>query len=344
MRIVSLWLACTVHSYTFRRREQHRLLLQLLILIVALALLTAGAESLVRGAAALARRMGVSAFVIGLTVVGFGTSTPELFTGIAAAIRARADPAYANVNVGNIVGSNIFNIAFILGLVALIMPIHVGQRGIRREIILVITTSLVPFAILATGGTCTRWHGALLVALLMFYVWRAYVAGRADGAAKTNEETPSREGLPINLAWIAGGLLLLVAGSEILVRSAVQLARGLGVSELVISLTIVAAGTSAPELFTSLMAALRRQPDLSVGNILGSNIFNILGILGAASLITPQTIASQVFWLDAPVMVLASAALLPIAMRSAMISRIEGACLFSGYIIYVGVLIALALR
>jgi cation:H+ antiporter len=337
------------------------MLLYVLVLVGGLAVLTAGAELLVRGASSLALRLGVSSFFIGLTIVGFGTSTPELATGVAAAVRSMSEPAYSDVNVGNVIGSNIFNVAAILGLVAVLSPIAVRSRVVRNEVLLVILVAFLPLTALLTGGTITRVHAAVFVLGLVLFILRGYVQGRAagagDGVDGPGESAETRAALEatggaagakravwVDLLLIGLGLLLLVGGSEMLVRSAVAMARQLEVDELVISLTIVAAGTSAPELFTSLVAAVRKQSDLSVGNILGSNIFNILGILGVASLVFPQRVASQVFWLDLPVMIVACIALLPIVMTGGRISRGEGAALLAGYLVYVGVVLWLALR
>lgn len=324
-------------------------MLNLLILAASLVVLVIGAESLVQGAASLARRMGVSSFFIGLTIVGFGTSAPELATGITAAIRSRADPAFANVNIGNVVGSNICNIALILGLTAVLCPIPVKARVVRAEVVIVILAAFVPFLAVLNQNMLFRWEGAVMIGLLALYVWRGYRIGRrsdqtADLALEQELEhelgvdRPGWRSHPVGaLVLVAAGLGLLVLGSGYLVESAVGMARSLGVSELMISLTVVAFGTSAPELFTSLIAARRRQSDISVGNILGSNVFNVLGILGVSSVIQPQTVDRQVLWLDTPVMIAASMALLPIMLTGGRISRTEGGILLAGYLVYLAV-------
>lgn len=324
----------------------------ILLLTASLVLLAVGAEALVRGASALAKRMGVSAFFIGLTIVGFGTSTPELITSIVAGLEGRTDIA-----VGNVVGSNIFNIAAILGLTALIAPIPVRTQVVRGEVFIVILTALLPFSAMAFGGTLPGWIGLVMMGLLVLYVVRGFRAGRAsetlspqatkEAARELERELglakPGwRQSLTAHLLSIAVGLALLVLGSNLLVDAASRIARALGVSELAIGLTIVAAGTSAPELVTSLVAALRKQSDIAVGNILGSNVFNILGVLGATTALTPQRLAPQVLRLDGPVMVAASLALLPIALYRNRISRLEGALLLSAYVAYVVVLFTLA--
>ena len=314
----------------------------------ALLVLTVGAEALVRGASGLAHRMGVSSFFIGLTIVGFGTSTPELATGITAAL-----DGFSDINIGNVVGSNIFNIAFILGVTAMIAPIPVNTRVVRSEVLLVIATACLPFIAVMTGGNITRLEGTLLVAGLVAFVIRGYRNGRAEdpkvaeGIAHEIEDEMAVPGVKTTPVWIAiamvaVGLAMLVVGSHLLVQSAVTIARGLGVSELVIALTIVSAGTSAPELVTSLVAAVRKQSDISIGNILGSNIFNVLGILGITSMVKPQHVDNQVIWLDTPIMIGLSIACLPIMMSHHRISRAEGVVLFVMYLAYIVALFTVA--
>jgi cation:H+ antiporter len=319
-------------------------LLSAVLLVVSLLILTGGAELLVRGAVAIAKNMGVSAFFIGLTIVGFGTSTPELSTSLIAALKGSGDIA-----VGNVVGSNICNILLILGATALIRPIAVELRLVRSELLVVAAVSCLPFVALATGNTVTRWQGLAMVALLGAYLWRGYLSGRREESARQAELeaelerevglNPDKPASPvIALLSIAAGLALLVGGSFLLVRSASDIARGFGISELVIGLTVVALGTSAPELFTSVVAAIRKQSDIAVGNILGSNIFNILGILGITAAVSPQAIAPQVFRLDAPLM-LATAVLLAIFMRTgSKLSRAEGGVMLAGYAAYIAYL------
>jgi cation:H+ antiporter len=321
--------------------------LTLLALAGSLALLAVGAELFVRGSVRIGQRLGVSTFAIGLTVVAFGTSTPELGTSLVASLRGQGDIA-----VGNVVGSNVFNIALILGATAIVCPIPVRLALVRKEVWLVVATATLPFLALFGDGRIGRLPGALMLVGLALYVARQLRAGRRDPAAETERELerelalPSAAAAPPRLAAasvsIAAGLAMLVAGSALLVESASAIARALGVSELVIGLTIVAAGTSTPELFTSLVAALRRQPDIAIGNVLGSNVFNVLGILGATCLASPQRVAPQVLRLDAPVMLAASLALLPIVGTQARISRGEGLGLCLGYAAYVGTLFLLA--
>lgn len=319
-----------------------------LLLLGSLAALVTGAAMLVRGAAGIGERLGLSSLFIGLTLVGCGTSMPELAASLAAS--ARGEPTLA---VGNVLGSNVFNVAFILGLTAFLCPIHVQFAAIRREVWVVVATAVLPFAALLSGGRLERWFGALLLGGLVLYLGFAYRAGRreqGEDARRVAEELKSELGLPRTggpsaLALgllVAFGVVALVLGSIGMVHSASLLARHLSVSELAIGLTVVAAGTSSPELFTSVVAALRKQPDIAVGNVLGSNIFNVLGILGLTSLIEPQEVAARALRLDVPVMLAASLALVPIAWSGARISRVEGGLLLLGYVVYVAVQFAWA--
>ena len=317
--------------------------LSLLLLVVSLLILTGGAELLVRGSVGVAQRLGVSAFFIGLTIVGFGTSMPELTTSLIAAASGSGDIAVANV-----VGSNICNVLLILGAVAVVRPIDVQLRFVRAELFIVVGVSLLPFVALATDQIITRWQGLAMLGLLFLYIWRGYIIGRRDDAerqALLNAELRTELGVdparPAN-SLVAGcsigaGLALLVGGSWLLVRSASVLAAGFGVSELVIGLTVVAVGTSTPELFTSVVAAVRRQGDIAVGNVLGSNIFNVLGILGLTTAWRPQGVSAHVFRLDLPLM-LGAAVLLAVFMRTgSKLTRPEGGlmlALYAGYVVF----------
>lgn len=306
-----------------------------LLLVASFVLLTLGAELLVRGSVQIANRAGLSSFFIGLTIVGFGTSTPELAASLAAALKGQGDIA-----VGNVIGSNIINIAVILGISALICPIPIKVAAVKREGLIVIAAGILPFAALLTGGVITRPLGLFLVSSLCVYLFMAYRAGKRDAHADLLKELeheigvkPDQPKSPVLLALVllACGLGLLIFGARVLVDSATTIARSAGVSELVIGLTIVAAGTSMPELATSAVAALRRQSDIAVGNVLGSNIFNIFGILGITCIVKPQTVAEQVFVLDAPVMLGLSILLLPLMMSKSRVSRGEGALLLAVY-------------
>ncbi|HRQ75244.1 MAG TPA: calcium/sodium antiporter [Phycisphaerales bacterium] len=298
-----------------------------LLLLLSLCILTFGAEMLVRGSTGAAARLGLSPLFIGLTIVGFGTSTPELATGIVAAIEQHDD-----INVGNIVGSNICNIAVILGGAAIISPIAITSRSIRSEAVIVLLVAFMPFCAVLTGGI-TRWLGMLMLLALMAYVWRGFRAGRAAGSETTEGHEVSMS-VGRSAMLIVVSIALLAFGSYILVSSATDIARLLGLTELAIALTVVALGTSAPELFTSVIAAIRGRADIALGNVLGSNVFNILGILGMTSIIRPQAVNGQVLAFDGPVMVAMSLTCLILVWRGTCIGRIAGFLLVLSYAIY----------
>ena len=253
---------------------------------LALLLLFLGAERLVRGSASLALRGGLSPLMVGLTIVAFGTSSPELFASIKAAWSQQGDIA-----VGNVVGSNSFNIAVILGLAAMVCPIPVHRQVIKIDApIALVVALLLPFLLL--NDTLGRGEGLLLVAGIIAYASMNIVLARRQARADTGAPADAPMAAVsrhwgMDIAFIVVGLGLLVFGSIMLVDNSVALAKIFGVSEAVIGLTIVAAGTSMPELATSLVAAIRKQPDIAVGNVVGSNVFNILGILGVASIVSP---------------------------------------------------------
>jgi cation:H+ antiporter len=301
-----------------------------------------GADWLVRGAGRLARRFGVSALIVGLTVVAFGTSAPELVVSGFAAGRGQGDVA-----VGNVIGSNIFNVLAILGATALIFPIMVQSSLVRRELPIMLGASLLlPLVVL--DGSLSRLDGFMLLAAFATYlglmIWLARKgSGEIALLASVDDDLiggDEQEGAPLgrNIMLIAAGLVTLVAGARLLVDSSVFFARAAGLSELVIGLTIVAAGTSLPELATSAVAALRREADIAIGNVIGSNIFNMLAVLGIASSITPIPFDAALFRFELPVMVAGSVALLPLALTRGRLERWEGALLLLGYAAFLVVL------
>ena len=314
--------------------------LDLLILVLSIGILIFGAELLVRGAARLALRIGVSPFVIGVTVVGFGTSAPELAASIAS-----ATSGHGEIAVGNVIGSNIMNIALVLGVTAMVMPIPVSRTVVQREVVVTILVAFVPFLAMPRGGTVERPLGAAMVAALVGFLYWTFRTSRTEGGMPIEAEVPDSPPhgpwrTIIDIALVMIGIGMLVVGAELLVESATSIARALGISELVIGLTIVAGGTSAPELATSLMAVMRGRSDLGVGNILGSCVFNMLGILGITALVQPVTIPPEAFVFDIPVMIACSVACLPILFTGHRISRLEGAALATGFAIYTTMLFA----
>jgi cation:H+ antiporter len=321
-------------------------MLHFALIVGGLALLFVGAEALVRGASALALRLGLSTLLVGLTVVAFGTSAPELIVSAEAALNE-----VGGIAVGNVVGSNIANVALILGVSALIRPLRVQAQLVRLDIPLLIAASLVLSALLLDGAI-GRLEGLGLVSGLVAYLVFSYrVARRAQAQLTLYEEIDSSgaasdEALPtrgssflVNGLFVGAGLVMLVLGANWLVSGAVAIAENAGVSQTVIGLTLVAIGTSIPELATSVVASARGADDLAVGNVVGSNLFNVLGILGVAALIHPLH-APDLGWKDLAVLVATALLILPLARSGFVLSRTEGALLTSGYVAYVVFLLA----
>ncbi|MDF1748327.1 MAG: calcium/sodium antiporter [Alphaproteobacteria bacterium] len=271
------------------------MLVTISLLILGLALLFGGGEALVRGGVSLALRFGMSPLIVGLTIVAFGTSLPELLVSVQAAISGAPDIA-----IGNVVGSNIANILLILGATALIAPITMSFKEISRDLLMMIAAAFV-MLILGWAGLIERWIGlVMMVGLITYLVLACRNSSCVDAPLEAD---------PVAMRWwqealaILGGLTALMLGANLLVGSATSIARDFGVSEAVIGLTIVAVGTSLPELATSLVAAYRRQPDIAIGNVVGSNIFNILAILGITSMIEPVAVSPEMAGMDIPIMV-----------------------------------------
>ena len=314
-----------------------------LMLIVGLVLLVIGADLLIKGAARLASNFGVPALVIGLTVVAFGTSAPELAVSVKAAYSGQAELAIANV-----VGSNIFNVLFILGLAALISPLIISHQLIRQDVPIMVGISIV--AVLMTlDGNINKIEAAILAIGLVSYTWFLFYQGKQKGVDVSDGEVEEmlKTNAPMwqNILLVIGGLILLVMGARWLVQSAIELATAWGVNEAVIGLTIVAAGTSLPEVVTSVVATLRGQRDIAVGNVVGSNIFNILCVLGLSGLVSPIPLSAgeQMVALDLPVMLAVAALCVPIFFIGSVLNRIEGFMFLLLYVAYVWVLIAMAL-
>lgn len=314
-------------------------------LVVGLVCLVVGAEWLVRGASSVAAKLGVAPIVIGLTVVAFGTSAPEFAVSVNGALIGNADVA-----IGNVVGSNSFNILFILGLSATISGLSINQRLLKLDIPILIGISVVTYLLLL-NDVVSRLEGVVLFLGIIVYTWWLLRSSRneeapeveqeyADAVEKKEGSTVSRP-LAFQIALVVGGLALLVLGSRLLVNSATEIATALGVSDLVIGLTVVAAGTSLPELATSVLAAMRGQRDIAVGNVVGSNIFNTLAVLGASAIVSDSGIAvnREVIRLDYPVMLATTIVLLPICWNGFMVKRWEGALLVLFYVAYVAYLI-----
>jgi cation:H+ antiporter len=304
-------------------------------LVFGLLLMLAGGESLVRGAIALAERFGISPLVIGVTLVGFGTSAPELATCIDAALRNAP-----GIAVGNVIGSNIANVLLILAVAALLRPIACHPHVIRRDGAAVLASGIV-CTITVLFGYVDRWMGAVFLAVLTGYLIAATLDDRNQG--KNEDEgreraSPTRP-LLLDLSLLIFGLGGVLIGADLLVTSAIDLAERLGVSQATIGLSVIAIGTSLPELVTVAVASFKRQGDLAFGNVIGSNIFNVFGILGATALVQPITIPADVTDVDIWVMLGATLMLLLFAITNWRISRREGAVLLMGYFVYLGFLV-----
>lgn len=309
----------------------------LLFILLGVALLTAGGEALIRGALAAAKRLGVSPLLSGLVIVGFGTSMPELMVSVVAALENKPDIA-----IGNVVGSNIGNVLLILGICALITPLAVKPLALRRDAVTGVAASLL-FLALVGGSALGRADGLIFLAALgAFLVW-AYRSERYH-AAPSGElhkaEAEELSGIPhsvvATVALVISGLLLLIFGSRVLLVGAVGIAEHFGVSDAVIGLTLVAVGTSLPELSISVIAALRRHADVAIGNVLGSNIFNLLGILGISALLQPLPVHPRVLQFDQWIMLGTSLLLLLFLYTGSRLNRLEGGILLIGYGVYVG--------
>jgi cation:H+ antiporter len=303
----------------------------------ALALLFAGADLLVRGASALALRLGVSALAVGLTVVAFGTSAPELVVSLGAALSGANDIA-----IGNVVGSNVANVALILGVAVLIRPITSHAKIVRVDAPLMVLVSLLLLALLA-NGVLSRFEGLLLMLGLGAFVMATFRQARTEARTVKAEfaavAPPRRASILVSSILVLIGLSLLVAGGHLLVAGAVQLATGLGVSEAVIGLTIVAVGTSLPELATSAVASFRGHGDIAIGNVVGSNIFNVLGILGVTATAHPLELGN-VSWLDLGLMVALAVVLIPLLVTRSRLDRWEGAVLLAVFALNTAYLLA----
>lgn len=314
-----------------------------LVLALGVALLAFGADVLVRGAVTLARTARVSSAVIGLTVVSMGTSLPELTVSLSAALRGADD-----ISLGNVVGSNIFNIGVVLGLSALLLPMRVHGSAVRLEWPFMFLASFL-LLLLARDGTLDLLEGLFFtVGLVLFTAYvvrigRTEVRGEeADDLRETVERKSSPQGwrtISGALLLVAGGVALLVGGGDLLVRGAVALARTIGMTERVIGLTVVAAGTGAPELATSLMAARRGQSEIALANVIGSNIFNVLGILGITALVTPLAVAPAMIASDLWWMLGISFALFPMMRSRFVVTRAEGGVLLAVYATYLALLL-----
>ena len=301
-------------------------------IIVGIVLLFGGGELFVGGSTAVALLFGIPQIVIGLTVVSLGTSAPELFVSLISTIQGGDDIA-----VSNIVGSNIFNVLVVLGLSALVVPLRVRSRLVRRDVPLLLGVSMATWGMASAGRLTWQAGVALLTATVMNIVWEMRTA--SEHPDETGDDLSEERSTPkAAFLRLAAGLVLLVVGSQLLVRGAIGAAQGLGVSQTVIGLTIVAAGTSMPELVTSVVAAYRGKADLAIGNVVGSNLLNQLVILGLCATLSGQGLEVDPLMIarDFPIMVLTTLACLPIFWTDGVISRLEGGILLALYGLYLG--------
>jgi cation:H+ antiporter len=325
-----------------------------LMIIGGLIALVVGGDLLVRGASAIALRAGVSTLVIGLTVVAYGTSMPELVVSLKAGLEGNP-----NIAVANVVGSNIFNVLMILGLCALILPLAVSRQLVKVDVPVMIGGSLA-MAIMAYDGRIAWYEGVLLCIAVMGYTYSIVSSSRKLEAKKKREAQEAARhaadteadaaalkvppSLALNLFFIIGGLTVLVIGANYLIEGSVQLAKNFGVSDTVIGLTIVAVGTSLPEVAASVIATWKGERDIAIGNVIGSNIYNIFMILGIASVATPGglAVAPEMIVFDIPVMVAVAVICLPVFLSKLDISRLEGGLFFGGYVAYTTYLVLAA--
>nr|WP_238486296.1 calcium/sodium antiporter [Motilimonas eburnea] len=309
-----------------------------MLLVVGLVLLIYGADCLVKGAARLALTAGIPSLVVGLTVVAFGTSAPELAVSIGAAFSGETEMAIANV-----VGSNIFNVLFILGLAAMLSPLIISKQLIKQDVPMMIAISALVYW-LVSDGLLSRLDACILVVLLISYTVFLFVQGKNNPDQEEAQEDISAPWWH-NILWLLVGVVLLVVGANLLVNSAVAIAKAFGVSEAVIGLTIIAIGTSLPEVVTSIVATVKGQRDIAVGNVIGSNVFNLLAVLGVAGVIAPEGLAAnaQLVSLDLPIMLGVALLCAPLFFTGATLSRAEGATFFLLYLLYTSYLIGVAL-
>ncbi|WP_040672121.1 calcium/sodium antiporter [Rhodobacter ferrooxidans] len=310
--------------------------MDLIYVALGLVILVFAGDALVKGAVNLSLRLGIPALVVGLTVVAFGTSAPEMLVSVKAAMAGQP-----GIALGNVVGSNTVNVLLVLGIPALLATIHSSRLELRRSYAIMVASALL-FIGLCFLGPITWWHALILLVGLALMLWDSF---RSTEQTRVESDDADIEGAdpnmpwPLVIAWLAGGLIGLPVGADFLVEGSVNIARVLGVSETVIGLTLVAIGTSLPELATSIAAALKGQADVAMGNVIGSNIFNLLGIIGVAGLVGDLAVPVQMLRLDLWVMLAATLLLVPFVLMKRDITRVVGAGFIAIYAAYAAVLV-----
>tara|TARA_B100001029_G_scaffold456_1_gene319 strand:- start:840 stop:1766 length:927 start_codon:yes stop_codon:yes gene_type:complete len=300
----------------------------IIFLIIGSAMLFYGAEFIVKGGSQLARYFGLSPIVIGLTVVAFGTSLPELVVSIVAAIGGSSPIA-----IGNVVGSNIANVGLVLGISSLIFPIKINLSQIKNDLIIYIFVCLM-FSAFCMNGSISRQEGLILFLSVLIYTWYSfYYSSSKNNDEDVNDKNPSN--LRMLFILIISGITLLSFGANLFVKGAIDIARYFGISEIVIGMTIVALGTSLPELATSVIASLRKEHAISIGNIVGSNLFNLLSVIGIVSLVSPIESPKEILFFEIPYMIIYGLILFPIGMLKQPIHRLTAAFLLIGYLLFI---------
>jgi cation:H+ antiporter len=318
------------------------LLTSSLAIVAGFALLVWGADRFVIGASATARNLGVSPLVIGLTIVGFGTSAPEMLVSAIAAWAGNP-----NLGIGNAIGSNITNVGLVIGVTALVAPLRVHSETLKREFPLLLLVMLIALGLLL-DSEMSRFDGIVLMvglAALLYWMVSLGLRQRRDGpdpmSSEYSDEIPEHMPMWHAIFWLVAGMVILLGSSRLLVWGAVNVAQWLGISDLVIGLTIVAIGTSLPELAASVMSALKNEHDIAIGNVLGSNMFNLLAVLGMPGLIQPGATPPELLSRDFPIMILLTVSLFVVSYgfkKPGQVTRIEGAVLLVGYLGYLGLL------
>ena len=300
----------------------------IIFLIIGSAMLFYGAEFIVKGGSRLARYFGLSPIVIGLTVVAFGTSLPELVVSIVAAIGGSSPIA-----IGNVVGSNIANVGLVLGISSLIFPIKINLSQIKNDLIIYIFVCLM-FSAFCMNGSISRQEGLILFLCVLVYTWYSfYYSSSKNNDEDVNDKNPSN--LRMLFILIISGITLLSFGANLFVKGAIDIARYFGISEIVIGMTIVALGTSLPELATSVIASFRKEHAISIGNIVGSNLFNLLSVIGIVSLVSPIESPKEILFFEIPYMIIYGLILFPIGMLKQPIHRLTAAFLLIGYLLFI---------